>query len=68
VLLAATLQFVASLSGERLIEYPVTSSKRSGSILETPFVPHKGMLRLPEGPGLGIVLDDDEVARRTVKA
>ena len=67
VLLAATLQFVASLPGERLIEYPVTASKRAGSILKTPFVPQQGMLRLPRGPGLGIVLDNDEVERRTVK-
>ncbi|MGA7834655.1 MAG: mandelate racemase/muconate lactonizing enzyme family protein, partial [Acidimicrobiales bacterium] len=66
VLLAATLQFVASLPGERLIEYPVTSSKRAGSLLTTPFVPDGGVLRLPVGPGLGISLDDDEVARRTV--
>lgn len=66
VLLAATMQFVASLPGERLIEYPVTSSKRAGSLLQTPFVPDQGVLRLPSGPGLGITLDDDEVARRTV--
>jgi L-alanine-DL-glutamate epimerase-like enolase superfamily enzyme len=66
VLLAATMQFVATLPGERLIEFPVTSSKRSGTILTTPFVPQKGVLRLPEGPGLGITLNDDEVARRKV--
>ena len=68
VLLAATLQFVATLPGERLIEYPVTSSKRAGTILRTPFTPDGGYLRVVEGPGLGITLDDDEVARRTVGA
>ena len=67
VLLAATLQFVATLPGERLIEYPVTSSKRAGSLLTTPFVPHEGKLRVAHGPGLGITLDEDEVARRTVR-
>ncbi len=67
VLLAATLQFVATLPGERLIEYPVTSSKRAGSLLTTPFVPHEGTLRVARGPGLGIALDEDEVARRTVR-
>jgi L-alanine-DL-glutamate epimerase-like enolase superfamily enzyme len=66
VLLAATMQFVASLPGERLIEFPVTSSKRSGTILTTPFLPHDGVLRLPEGPGLGITLNDEEVERRKV--
>ncbi|HVB70505.1 MAG TPA: mandelate racemase/muconate lactonizing enzyme family protein [Acidimicrobiales bacterium] len=66
VLLAATLQFVATLPGERLIEYPVTSSKRAGTLLTTPFTPEGGELVLPDGPGLGITLDEDEVARRTV--
>jgi L-alanine-DL-glutamate epimerase-like enolase superfamily enzyme len=68
VLLAATLQFVSTLPGERLIEYPVTGSKRSGSLLTTPFTPRHGFLSVPEGPGLGITLDDDEVRRRTVGA
>jgi len=67
VLLAATLQFVATLPGERLIEYPVTASKRSGTLIRTPFTPDHGVLHLPDGPGLGITLDDDEVERRTVK-
>jgi L-alanine-DL-glutamate epimerase-like enolase superfamily enzyme len=66
VLLAATLQFVSTLPGERLIEYPVTSSKRMGSLLSTPFTPDHGVLRLPSGTGLGITLDDDEVERRKV--
>ena len=67
VLLAATLQFVATLPGERLIEFPVTSSKRAGTLLATAITPDHGVLHLPDGPGLGIMLDDDEVARRTVK-
>ncbi len=66
VLLAATLQFVATLPGERLIEYPVTSSKRAGSLLSREFTPDNGLLHLPEGPGLGIQLDDAEVNRRLV--
>lgn len=66
VLLAATLQLAATQSGERLIEFPVTSSKRMGSLLTEPFETSGGVLRLPEGPGLGITLDDDEVERRTV--
>jgi L-rhamnonate dehydratase len=68
VLLGATLQFVSTLPGERLIEYPVTQSKRLGSLLTTPFTPDNGFLRVPDGPGLGITLDDDEVRRRTVSA
>lgn len=68
VLLAATLQLVATLPGERLIEYPVTASKRMGSVLSTPFTAHDGMLVLPEGPGLGIALDEGEIGRRRVEA
>ena len=67
VLLAATLQFVATLPGERLIEYPVTSSKRSGTLLTTPFAPVGGKLRLPAGLGLGITLDDEVLERRLVR-
>ncbi len=66
VLLAATLQFVSTLPGERLIEYPVTQSKRLGSLLTTPFTPENGFLRVPDGVGLGVTLDEDEVRRRTV--
>ncbi|HEY5120541.1 MAG TPA: enolase C-terminal domain-like protein, partial [Acidimicrobiales bacterium] len=67
VLLAATLQFVATLPGERLIEFPVTSSKRAGTLLSRAFTPDHGVLHLPDGPGLGITLDDDEVERRRVR-
>lgn len=66
VLLAATMQMVATLPSERLIEYPVTSSKRAGSLLTSEFVPDQGVLHLPEGPGLAITLDDAEVERRRV--
>lgn len=66
VLLAATMQMVATLPGERLIEYPVTSSKRAGTLLTREFVPDQGVLHLPEGPGLAITLDDDELERRRV--
>ena len=66
VLLAATLQFVATLSPERLIEFPVTAAKRLGTILTTGITPVDGVLQVPGGPGLGIELDDDEVDRRRV--
>lgn len=66
VLLAATLQFVATLPGERLIEFPVTSSKRAGTLLSKGFAPDHGVLHLPDGPGLGITLDDDKIERRRV--
>jgi L-rhamnonate dehydratase len=67
VLLAATLAFCSTLPAERLIEYPVTSSKRAGSLLSAPFVPVDGRLAVRTGPGLGIELDEDELNRRLVK-
>lgn len=66
VLLAATMQFVATLPGERLIEFPVTSSKRAGTLLTKEFTPDQGVLHLPAGAGLGVTLNDDEVERRRV--
>jgi L-alanine-DL-glutamate epimerase-like enolase superfamily enzyme len=57
---------VATLPGERLIEFPVTSSKRAGTLLSKEFTPDDGVLHLPGGPGLGITLNDDEVERRRV--
>jgi L-rhamnonate dehydratase len=67
VLLAATLQFAATLGRERLIEFPVTAAKRLGTILTEPITPVDGVLHVPGGPGLGIELDDDEVERRLVR-
>lgn len=67
VLLAATLAFTSTLAHERLIEYPVTSSKRAGSLLRDPFVPENGRLAVRTGPGLGIELDEDELGRRLVR-
>ena len=53
VLLAATLQFVAALPGERLIEYPVTQSKRLGSLLTTNLAGRLGQGRSPHGCDVG---------------
>jgi L-alanine-DL-glutamate epimerase-like enolase superfamily enzyme len=37
-------------------------------IIETPFsLDTQGMLKIPEGPGLGITLNRDAIARFTVK-
>jgi L-alanine-DL-glutamate epimerase-like enolase superfamily enzyme len=67
VLLAATLQYATTLPRERLIEFPVTASKRLGTILTASLAPEGGALRVPDGPGLGIDLDEDEIARRRVR-
>lgn len=66
VLLAASLQFTSTLPGVRLIEFPVTESSAT-SLLTDPLRPVGGMLAVPTGPGLGIDLDEDELARRRVR-
>ena len=66
VLLAATAHFASTLPRERFIEFPVTASKQSGTILTDGLAPSGGMLRVPTGPGLGIELDADELERRRV--
>lgn len=66
VLLAATLQYTSTMPRERLIEFPVTDSKRSGSILTRTLTPVDGRLVVPTGPGLGIELDEEELQRRLV--
>ena len=67
VLLAASLQFAVAQRRERLVEYPVTASAAAGSIITEPLRPRAGVLAVPAGPGLGIELDEDEVARRRVR-
>ncbi len=67
VLLAATLQYAATLPRERLIEFPVTASKRLGTILTSGLAPQDGVLRVPDAPGLGIELSQDEIERRRVR-
>ena len=67
VLLAASLQFAAAQPRERLVEYPVTASAGAGSIITEPLRPHAGVLAVPARPGLGVELDEDEVARRRVR-
>jgi L-alanine-DL-glutamate epimerase-like enolase superfamily enzyme len=66
VLLAASLQFVSTLAAGRLIEFPVTASKRAGSVLTSGLTVRDGMLDVPGGRGLGIDLAADEVSRRRV--
>lgn len=66
VLLAATVQFAATLQRGRFIEFPVTASKRSGTILTHGPTFSDGALQVPVGPGLGIELDEDELERRRV--
>jgi L-rhamnonate dehydratase len=66
VLVAASLHYVASLDRPTYSEYSVAGSPLVSELLAEAFVLHDGRLAVPTGPGLGIELDDDVVARMRV--
>ena len=73
--LAAALQFIASLSAyphtdhvphPPLLEYDLGENPLRDELLLRPLVPVDGIMAIPDGPGLGIDLDLDAVARYAV--
>ncbi len=61
--LAADLQLAAALPNVDLVEY-IGGSAYVDKIMATPFqLDTEGMLAIPDGPGLGVRLDRDQVAR-----
>ncbi|MCY7303350.1 MAG: mandelate racemase/muconate lactonizing enzyme family protein [Thermoleophilia bacterium] len=62
VLVAASLQFVASLDRPTLSEFSVADSPIASGLLAEPFLLEEGYLAVPCGPGLGVELDEDLVA------
>jgi L-rhamnonate dehydratase len=66
ILVAASLQFVATLDRPTWSEYSVADSPLVNGILQEPFVLERGRLAVPSGPGLGVELDGEAVARLRV--
>jgi L-alanine-DL-glutamate epimerase-like enolase superfamily enzyme len=66
VLVAASLHFVASLDRPTWSEFSVADSPLVNGILATPFELRGAHLRVPTGPGLGIELDEEMLARLRV--
>ncbi|HEV3403002.1 MAG TPA: mandelate racemase/muconate lactonizing enzyme family protein [Gaiellaceae bacterium] len=66
VLVAASLHLAASLDRPTYSEYSVADSPFVNGILTVPFALRDGKLDVPRGPGLGIELDEDLVARMRV--
>jgi len=73
--LAAACHYVASLSRypqtdnvpfPTLVEYDVGENPLRDEIVRTPLKPVDGEIVLPTGPGLGIEIDEDALARYTV--
>ena len=63
VLAAAAAHVAAALPA---ITWPSFVTRLSDSVLREPLLPDGLLLRAPEGPGLGVTLDDEKVRRYTV--
>jgi L-rhamnonate dehydratase len=63
ILVAATLHVVATLRDGPYLEYNVTDNPLRTDLLVRPIRPVDGMVRVPDGPGLGIELDESTLQR-----
>ena len=63
ILVAASLQFVATLDRPTWSEFSVADSPLVNGILQEPFVLDDGALAVPGGPGLGVDLDLEAIDR-----
>ncbi len=63
VLVTVSLQFACTLDRPTYSEYSVAESPLAGGLLERPLAFRDGMLAVPDGPGLGIELDEELVDR-----
>jgi L-rhamnonate dehydratase len=66
ILIAASLHFVATLDRATWSEYSVADSPLVNGILQEPFELEDGCLAVPSGPGLGVELDPEAIARHRV--
>ena len=67
VLVAASLHMAAGAAKPTYSEFSVADSPLAGGLLTRPFELHDGKLAVPEGPGLGIELDDEAVEQLRVR-
>ena len=66
ILIAASLQMVASMPGGSYCEYTVAESHDALDVLASGFEFAHGFVRVPSGPGLGIEIDEQKLARHRV--
>jgi len=66
ILVSATAHFLAGLNQAPLLEFNVMDQPLRTRLTTNPITPVDGMIRLPDGPGLGIELDMDTVEAFTV--
>lgn len=64
ILVAASLHYTAAIERSTLSEFSVAASPLVGELLAEPFaLDAEGRLAVPTGPGLGITLNEDLIAR-----
>jgi L-rhamnonate dehydratase len=61
LLTAATLHFIAFLPRETFLEFNTSSDPLSRSLVADPLRLEDGIVRLPTGPGLGVVPDMEQI-------
>ncbi|MGH8337429.1 MAG: enolase C-terminal domain-like protein, partial [Gammaproteobacteria bacterium] len=66
ILLAATVQFLASIPGGDLIEYSQSTSPLAKSLVANHIQLVDGKVTISDEPGLGVVLDGDLIAKYRV--
>jgi L-rhamnonate dehydratase len=64
--LAASLHFVATAPTGLILEYPITPSPLRDQLTREKFPVVNGMVALPEGPGLGVTIDEEVLNRYRV--
>lgn len=64
---AATLHLIASIPNAPLLEYCVRPNPLNTSLAKEPIKVVDGIAHVPEGPGLGVELDDEQIERFAVK-
>lgn len=63
ILVAATVQFVATLPDHPYVEFCVNDSPLRREVAREPITASNGRIRIPTGPGLGVALNEETVAR-----
>ena len=63
IVIAASLHFIASQPNSNLLEYCVWDTPIRREMLQKDFIVQDGYVDVPQGPGLGITLNDDAIEK-----
>lgn len=63
---AATLQMLGSISNACFLEWNMNHCPLKTDIVEDPIVVDNGMVSIPDRPGLGVVLREDEIQKYSI--